>query len=84
MTKTKPVTKQQTIKPIYRFAWANEQLKTWFITKHKNCKVKGSRLLYTVKGLPTEKPLCSTTTYPIVGDVVMDIDGLIFEIIEIQ
>ena len=67
---------------IIRYAWGNQKLKTWFITKHRFCGFEGSRLLMKLGCKKTKDDVSVDTTFPSVGDVVTDTDGDVIEIIE--
>ena len=67
-----------------RYAWANQQMKTWFITKNKICEVPGSRLLFILYGQNTSRPVYAPNTYPQVGNVVKVMNGSNFLVTEIN
>lgn len=74
------------IKPnVVLFGYANEQLKQWFLSKHKKTVMpKGSRLLFKILAKNSKLKIHHQGTYPMVGDIVSDIKGKIFEIIEVE
>lgn len=66
-----------------RYAWANEKLKTWFLTKTpKEVVPKGCRLLLELKCESTTDPVSIKSVIPEVGGVVIDTDGTKLKIIE--
>ena len=70
---------------VVRFAWGNEKLKTWFITKiDKAFLPKGSRLLFKMGCEPTNEPISITNTYPKQGDVINDVDGDKLKVISVE
>lgn len=61
---------------VIRYAWGNQKLSTWFITKsHKEPVPKGSRILFEIHGVFTSENLFTKDTYPKLGDVISDTDG---------
>lgn len=70
---------------VIRFAWANEELKTWFITQTKKAFLpKGTRLLFKMGCEPTNEPLSVINTYPTTGDVINGIDGNKLKVINVE
>lgn len=61
---------------IIRYAWGNQRLKTWFITKSQKTVVpEGCRLLFTLTCEYTTAPISIADTWPQIGDVLVDVDG---------
>lgn len=67
------------------FGYANEELKRWFLSRSKKCVMpKGCRLLFRILAYKSNIPISVKSTYPMIGDIVSDIKGDIFEIIEVE
>lgn len=64
-----------------RYAYASQELKTWFITKSKFCPFKGTKLLMILGCKKSDQPINITDTYPQVGMIVQDKDGVVLEIV---
>lgn len=60
-----------------RYAYGNEQLKTWFISKSDddNMLPNGSKLLFKMWCVKTNDSISTSDVYPLVGDIVCDING---------
>lgn len=70
---------------LFRFAWGNERIKTYFITKtDKEFLPKGSRLLFKMICEPTNKPISTTETYPKKGDIINDVDGNKLSVVSVE
>lgn len=70
---------------VIRFAWGNEKLKTWFITKtEKEFLPKGSRLLFKMGCEPTNEPISTAESYPKQGDVINDVDGYKLKVVSVE
>jgi len=70
---------------VVRFAWGNEKLKTWFITKTvKAVLPKGSRLLFRMGCEPTNEPISITDTHPKQGDVINDVNGNKLNVVSVE
>lgn len=70
---------------VIRYAWGNEKLKTWFITKTSKAFLpKGSRLLFKMGCEPTNKPISITESYPKQGDVINDVDSCRIKVIDVE
>lgn len=70
---------------VIRYAWGNEQLKTWFITKTPKAFLpKGSRLLFKMGCESTNEPISATESYPKQGDVINDVDSYKLKVISIE
>jgi len=64
-------------KEVVRYGWGNSKLKTWFITKtKKEFLPAGCIMLFTIYGKITDETVKTTDTYPKVGDVISDVNGL--------
>ncbi len=64
-----------------RYAYASQELKTWFLTKTKFHSFKGTRLLMVLGCKQSEGPISIFDTYPQVGMVVQDKYGILLEIV---
>jgi len=70
---------------VVRFAWGNEKLKTWFITKTSKAFLpKGSRLLFKMGCEPTNEPISITDSHPKEGHVINDVDGCKLKVISVE
>ena len=70
---------------VVRFAWGNEKLKTWFITKTSKAVLpKGSKLLFKMGCERTNKTISITYTLPKQGDVINDVDSNKFRIVSVE
>lgn len=66
------------------YAFADEELKTWFITKDKNFKFGNTHILYEIIGKKSNLPIMTTKTYPEKGNIVDTTDSGKIEIVEIN
>lgn len=64
-----------------RYAYASQELKTWFLTKTKFCPFKGTKLLMVLGCKQSEERISIFDTYPQVGMIVQDKDGILLEIV---
>lgn len=70
---------------VVRFAWGNEKLKTWFITKTQKAFLpKGSRLLFKMGCEPTNEPILTTDSHPKQGDVINDVDDCKLKVVSVE
>lgn len=70
---------------VIRFAWSNENLKTWFITKTAKAFLpKGSRLLFKMGCEPTKDPISITDTQPRRGNIINDVDGDKLKVVNVE
>lgn len=75
----------QSIEKIYRWCYANEELKTWFISKTKNAIMpKGSVLLSRIECVYTENNLAVADAFPNIGDVISDVNGNHIEVLNVN
>lgn len=84
-TETKPCTIPSVRCSVIRFAWGNEKLNTWFITKTSKAVLpKGSRLLFKMGCEPTNEPISITDTHPQQGQVISDVDGDKLKLVSVE
>ena len=70
---------------IILYAYGNQQLKTWFLSRTKQSILpKGSRLLFTLDCILTNKIGSTNSTYPSKSDIVYDIKGVKYEVMEVN
>jgi len=68
-----------------RYAFASSKEKNWIITKTNRSFVpKGYKLIYTLECISSNQNICIKYTYPSVGDIVSDCDGVILEILSVK
>lgn len=72
-------------KSIIRFAYGNEKLKTWFITKsNRQILPNGSRLIFILTCELTSDEISISETYPTKDQIIGDINGQHLKIINVE